>query len=926
MARSSHLSYRGFYTRVLRTIDVFNYRRYQPNAPELPNPWDGGNGFDFSGVSFRNYFDENSRGLYIPQGEVVDVAIPEAVSYFGAARCNGAYQDDGFNEIPGYTIAISTAQQINAQYPGADTSENSDFSWADWDQEDVFDYDNDGNFLEPDGYVDHFFLIEPGEHDGGEYGQFLIWPHSADVNPAAHGTGPSGNPLGGYQVALNGSHPLGSIWILNYTVSNETGGLGVLVHEYGHDIGLPDNYGIDGSGANPGFWDLMADGTFGGGVRSMHPTHLTIWDKEFLGWNAPVDIDLTGISASGEANATDFTIGQQSKPPTGTIDGLRINLPDVTTFASVIAFDAHMWWSDKGDDRNESIARNINLQAGETATVTAQMAYFIEEDYDFFYWEISSTMTGGWIPLEVYSGSTLLTTDDNPYGTNLSGNGINGFSTNSDWVQATATITPGAHAGGAIAFRFRYFTDTGFQEEGIYLDNISVSGNMSGLIFTDDAEGGDTWTHLSESSNKNKPWLISDGTRTRKHYYLVEWRNSGEATGANGTSNTAKAFDIAGFDIGLNRAYWISQFDDDFSAVKYDPFFLHTPGMVVWYVNNSYDNNLGSFLFDPPSLGAKGSVLAVDANPYPFIFEDPTLGELVLWERHGSFDAAYTLIDRPAFKLISDIANTGSPLTTLIPGAKGKSVFHDRIGVAPGLFGEPPDNAFFFESDSGVVLPTVNNVPYHPAWDFIGGTGNPGLEAFGINLEVLDQADDGTWGQVRFWLDDDTLFFDKTASNETVIVGQLVTYTLTVKDATGTRYDDNFSYTYSATMTDNLPPFVTYVPGSLSITDGPWTTTPSTATIAGDIITWRGTLGGNPLHVSDAVIQYTVVVSPSATSGALASSAALHIEQILISTDTFNNPLPVPYFWPKQTAYFASSQIKVEGEANGHIYLPSIHE
>ena len=51
-----------------------------------------------------------------------------------------------------------------------------------------------------------------------------------------------------------------------------------------------------------------------------------------------------------------------------------------------------------------------------------------------------------------------------------------------------------------------------------------------------------------------------------------------------------------------------------------------------------------------------------------------------------------------------------------------------------------------------------------------------------------------------------------------------------------------------------LPTGTTYVPGSLTITDGPWTATPSTAVITDNVLTWSGLLGGNPLDVPDAII------------------------------------------------------------------------
>jgi immune inhibitor A len=272
-------SYTGGFTKAFFDKLMFSTTGYtQTVRPELDNPWTGGKGFNFSGVSFRNYYAENSRGAYVPGGEVVEVNIPQAVSYYGAARCDGGLTDDSYWPRPSYTLAISASQQINAQHPG--------FDWTAFDQEDVYDYDNDGNFNEPDGYVDHFFMIEAGDHEGAPYKEFLVWPHSSDVRPGT-ANGPAANQLGGYKVSDDG--PLGGVWVLNYTISDEVSGLGVFAHEYGHDIGLPDNYDISGlEYSNVGFWDLMDSGSFGGALNGMHPVNMTIWDKSepYLGWRS----------------------------------------------------------------------------------------------------------------------------------------------------------------------------------------------------------------------------------------------------------------------------------------------------------------------------------------------------------------------------------------------------------------------------------------------------------------------------------------------------------------------------------------------------------------------------------------------------------------------------------------------------------------
>ncbi|MDX1435437.1 MAG: immune inhibitor A [Anaerolineales bacterium] len=881
-------SYTGGYSQAYYEEFMYGTTGYtKPWRTDLTNPWDSGSGFDFSGVTFKNYYLEQSRGVYDPGGGVEEISLPVSEAYYGADTCDG-----GFNNYNGpiYNMASDSADMLNADYPGASTGTNPDFSWASWDQEDVFDYDNDGNYFEPDGYVDHYFIIEAGigEHGGGGFLQELaIWAHSSDISPG-NGMGPPGNELGGHQVATDASHPLGEVWVLNYTISDEASGLGVLVHEYGHDIGLPDNYAYDGSGPNPGLWDLMASGSWNGELAGMRPSHMTIWDKEFLGWNSPVDLDLN--SADGV-----YSLGQQSIPPAGTVDGLRISLPDIEKIASVTPYGTMMWYSDLGDDRSESIANSFTPAAGEVVTVSTQMAYDIELDWDYLYVEISSTTTGGWVPLKVYSGTTEITTDTDPNGNNSNGNGITGLSPG--WITASTVITDGMHGDATFDLRFRYLTDAAVQNEGIYLDNISVDGSVSGNIFFDDVEGGDLWTHMSNGVNTTAPWYITDGVSSVTQYYLAEWRNSGEPSGANGNGDTASAFATAGYDLGLNRSYWVSNVNAAGDIVR-DPFFMHTPGLLVWYVNNTYDDNaVGAHLFDGPSWGSKGRVLLADANPLPYYVDDIT-GSRSVGERRSAFDGAYSLTDRPGLTLTS---NLGSPYltdtvnlsTTTITGAPAVPGFHDRIGVYPGI-----SSFTFVDYDAGVVLPVDNGASYWPAWDDFGDTGNPGVNAFGVNLDILGQASDGTYGVVKFYVDKDTVFVTKQASSDAPGVGDVVTYTVTLKDASGSRYSDSHLYTFTAALTDTFPAGMSYISGTLSVVDGPQSVA-STASVVGNQVLWNGWIGGNPLHIPDATIQYQVMVDD--LPACLADFSYLSVVQDMITDDFANGG--APFLWPQHDSY-----------------------
>ena len=95
-------------------------------------------------------------------------------------------------------------------------------------------------------------------------------------------TGPAGNLLGGTQIGDTG------IWVGDYTIQPENGGLSVFAHEYGHDLGLPDDYDTAGGGDNDNeYWTLMAQSRLsakGDQAIGTRPGDLGAWDKLQLGW------------------------------------------------------------------------------------------------------------------------------------------------------------------------------------------------------------------------------------------------------------------------------------------------------------------------------------------------------------------------------------------------------------------------------------------------------------------------------------------------------------------------------------------------------------------------------------------------------------------------------------------------------------------
>lgn len=64
--------------------------------------------------------------------------------------------------------------------------------------------------------------------------------------------------------------------------------LGVMCHEYGHSLGLPDQYntGVSGGRSVVGDWEIMDSGPFLGPINGVgsNPSHPGAWDKYQLGW------------------------------------------------------------------------------------------------------------------------------------------------------------------------------------------------------------------------------------------------------------------------------------------------------------------------------------------------------------------------------------------------------------------------------------------------------------------------------------------------------------------------------------------------------------------------------------------------------------------------------------------------------------------
>ena len=171
----------------------------------------------------------------------------------------------------------------NMSYYGADGSYIDDFNGPIYRlvTEAVLKADNVTDFSQfdtnGDGVVDHLFIVHAGQAEEGMGGaKNDIWSHNWAVLDA--------------NLSQSGSQALtvDGVQVYSYSMVSEYSPVGTWAHEFGHDLGLPDLYDIDGSSQGVGRWDIMGTGSWNGGGK--YPAQPSAWCKVELGWVTPIDV------------------------------------------------------------------------------------------------------------------------------------------------------------------------------------------------------------------------------------------------------------------------------------------------------------------------------------------------------------------------------------------------------------------------------------------------------------------------------------------------------------------------------------------------------------------------------------------------------------------------------------------------------------
>ena len=438
----------------------------------------GGNGLAFStwlrGTSddtMRNYYLEMSHGAYTVQGDVADwvtLELPE--SWYGADS------EAGVDDLTGPVWRVARDAVV------AFAAANPDWDWSQYDRENPWGITG-SDFYQADGYLDHLVIVHAGSDQSAGGGAQLtdaIWAHSWGIYEN-YGGGPGDGP-GMMIPGTEGQGPQGlGIWAYNYTIDPEDGDVGVFCHEFGHDLGLSDEYDYSSTtgDATSGFWTIMASGSWLGrewGIGT-RPAAMNADDKAYLGFVQPK------VVKRGRTATIKLEAAAEGVPATTAV---KIPLPKATHTIRLSGKDgAREWYSTMGNNIDVVLDIEEPVEVGPGTDLSFRTWYDIEEGYDFG-WVLASADGGAtWDTLTEYSGTDM------------------------DHWSDVVTVDLAAYEGKEILIRFEYFTDGGVAQRGWEIADVAVENIV-----------------LPASAFSTGGWIRVDGEWKKKtaRYYIAEYR------------------------------------------------------------------------------------------------------------------------------------------------------------------------------------------------------------------------------------------------------------------------------------------------------------------------------------------------------------------------------------------------------------------
>lgn len=297
--------------------------------------------------SARDYFRTQSFGQFVPSFDVIGpVTLNQKRSYYGANNSSGNDKN--------------TAGMIREACQKAYDLELTDFT----------DYDNDG-----DGNVDFVYVVYAGSDEAQTSISEAIWAKASTISLTLG----NGMKIGRY--ACSGE------LVIDLPV---VAGIGTLVHEFSHVLGLPDFYNTKTDDFTMDVWSVMDYGMYN--AEGFVPCGYTAFERYSLGWipmhtlDAPATMSIGTTTEEGkgfriftsetEADTASFYLVENIRK-----EGWNRYAPTNGLLISEVTYNASAW---KGNTVNTGTHRHCIVPANNQYDYrTADKHLFGTENHEF---------------------------------------------------------------------------------------------------------------------------------------------------------------------------------------------------------------------------------------------------------------------------------------------------------------------------------------------------------------------------------------------------------------------------------------------------------------------------------------------------------------------------------------------------------------
>ncbi len=295
--------WQGNAKRLILLVETKERPFYTPNANEEYDRMLNGENYTGLGCagSARQFLIDNSGGKFSPEFIVVGpLTLSKSMGYYGGKPQPGEGNDGDVGKM------VIEACKMAKELHGIDFSQ--------------FDYNNDNK-------VDNVYLFYSGPNDTTIP---TPWPHASGV--------------AGGGLVLDGK--LVDSYAISQEMASETirGGYTTFLHEFGHTLGLTDDYS-----GRLGRFSIYCDGTFNGGII---PVNFNAMERLMLGWLDYEVIDREGEYTLEPLAKNKGLLLKTNNPDEYFLFENRSNSGDITPWDSYFEYGGMLVWH---IDRSQNI-------------------------------------------------------------------------------------------------------------------------------------------------------------------------------------------------------------------------------------------------------------------------------------------------------------------------------------------------------------------------------------------------------------------------------------------------------------------------------------------------------------------------------------------------------------------------------------------